>query len=77
MKEFKAKFEKNGNDDFDVVDIFEVNGKPFKKIPNSFPLPPNIKKIRTVEIHMIQLISDETEGDRWCVVNREKYWCPG
>jgi hypothetical protein len=40
MKEFKAKFEKNGNDDFDVVDIFEVNGKPFKKIPNSFPLPP-------------------------------------
>ncbi len=60
MKEFKAKFEKNGNDDFDVVDIFEVNGKPFKKIPNFFPLPPNIKKIRTVEIHMIQLISAES-----------------
>jgi hypothetical protein len=76
MKEFTAKFKQNRNGDFDVVDVIEANGALYKKKPNKFPLPPNNASIKAVEIHMIQLIDEETMENRTCVVNRRQYWCP-
>jgi hypothetical protein len=64
------------DDSWEVVDVKGGSGKKAKKLPT---LPEdsgeNLHEFRSVNIHMIRILDPGEKTNRWCVINRRKWWC--
>ena len=71
---FNVTFELQDGD-WEVVEVKGGSDKKAKEFPL---LPEDIAKLyefKSVEIHMMRILDPGEETNRWCVVNRRKWWC--
>jgi len=64
------------DDSWEVVDVKGGSGEEAKSLPT---LPKDSEKklseFRSVNIHMMRILDPGEGTNRWCVVNRRRWWC--